>query len=164
MNAHGLDSVAHTGFVLLIRLSQYQTSSGLGLWEARWELSGHSDWRKISLQISCGQKIWLIPRRDNGWSSLTLGTSVCAQIMSQQDRGECSYWSDPPHPPPTVTSWYIWGNEQRNKLWLKVEFVFLWQTVLRQLSLCLYMCVCVFGCMCARKSDVIVSARWTVEN
>lgn len=95
---HTDQTLAHTGFVLLIRLSQYQTSSGLGLWEARWELSGHSDWRKISLQISCGQKIWLIPRQDNGWSSLTLGTSVCAQIMSQQDRGECSYWSDPPIP------------------------------------------------------------------
>lgn len=82
---------AHTCLVLLTGLSQYQTSPGLVLWEALRELSGHSDWRKISLQISCGQKIWLMPRRDNGWSSLALSTFVRAQIMSQQDWGECSY-------------------------------------------------------------------------
>lgn len=55
---------------LLLRLSQYQTSPVLVLWEAQLELSGHTDWRKISLQISCGQKIWLMPNTGQ-WMVLT---------------------------------------------------------------------------------------------
>ena len=46
----------HAHYATPKALSQYQTGPGLVLWEARRELSGHSDWGKISLQISCGQK------------------------------------------------------------------------------------------------------------